>query len=72
MSEVDIPVLQAQVIVQGIMLQALARTVGAPDEVREAFAEEFRRLLPTLPADTMSFVTIHADRMLRQLPRRKG
>lgn len=69
MSEVDLPLLQAQVTVQGLMIQVLTKTNQNPDAVRRAFSEELLRLMPTLSPDMMSFVTIHADRMLRHLPK---
>jgi hypothetical protein len=37
--------------------------------VRIVFADELRRLLPTLSADIISIVKIQADHIVRQLPK---
>jgi hypothetical protein len=69
MSEMDLQLLQAQVIAQGVMLRAIARTIESPQVVRQAFSDELAKLLPTLSSETMGFVSIHANHLLLQFSR---
>lgn len=69
MSDVDLPVLQAQIMVQALMLRVLTKSHRDPAEIRRLFSEELDKLLPTLADDTLGFVTVHANTILLQIPK---
>lgn len=69
MAEIDLPLLQAQVLAQGLLLRALAKSIDDPTRVREIFAADLAKLLPTLSGDTMGFVSVHAELLMRQFSR---
>lgn len=66
MTGINLPPLQAEVVLHGLMFRARARTIRAEDQAGQVFAAELHELLPTLSDPTRRFVRIRADRMLRQ------
>ncbi|MEO7385823.1 MAG: hypothetical protein ABIX37_02675 [Gammaproteobacteria bacterium] len=68
MADVDLTLLQAHVIAQGMLIRALVRAAPDDSRIRSLYADELRRGQAGLPPEMLAFVTLHAELMLRPGP----